>query len=52
VRAFKKWPGLYDSMLMVQTNKDGKLFETYLGVSAVQRDQILALNKRFIEETR
>jgi len=52
VRAFKKWPGLYDSMLMVQTNKHGKLFETYLGVSAVERDQILALNKRFIEETR
>jgi len=51
VRAFKKWPGLYDSMLIIQTNKQGKLFETYLGVSAVERDQILALNKRFIEET-
>ncbi len=49
VRAFKKLPGLFDSLLLIQDHEADKTFKAHLSLSAVERDQIKALHKRFIE---
>ncbi len=51
VRAFKKLPGLYDSLLLVQDHTGDEVFEAHLSLSALEPDQIQALNRRFIERT-
>ncbi len=49
IRAFKTLPGLYDSLLMVQDHAGDQVFEAHLSLSALEADQIQALNKRFVE---
>ena len=49
VRAYKNFPGLYDSLLMVKEFSASGVFEAHLSLSGMESDQILALNKRFVE---
>ncbi len=49
IRAFKKLPGLYDSLLMVQDHAGDQVFEAHLSLSALEPDQIEALNRQFVE---
>lgn len=49
VRAYKKLVGLYDSLLLMQHHSNTEAFNAHLSLSAVEKDQIKALNKRFIE---
>jgi len=49
VRAFKKLPGLYDSLLLLQHHESDKTFKAHISLSAIEKDQIKALHKRFIE---
>lgn len=50
VRAYKRLPGLYDSVVFVQDRANREAFVAQLSVAAVERDLIQALNKRFIEK--
>ncbi|RBP52804.1 S1C family serine protease [Arenicella xantha] len=52
VRAFKKLPGLYDSLLLVEQVENLQKFVSHLSVSAVEKDQIQQLNRKFLERTR
>jgi len=51
IRAYKQLPNLYDSLLMVYSNEGNKVFKSRLKLSTMERDQITAFNKRFIEAT-
>jgi len=49
LRAYKKYPGLYDSQLLVFTHTGNVILKSYLSLSAVEKNQIKAFNKRFVE---
>ena len=49
IRAYKKLPGLYDSLLLVQHHESDKTFKAHLSLSALEHDQIKALHARFLE---
>jgi len=49
VRAYKKLPGLFDSMLLVLDQHDSEIVKGYLSVAGAEKDQIIALNKKFTE---
>lgn len=51
IRAYKKLEGLYDSLLLVERNSNSEAFSTHLSISAVERDQILAINRKFVERS-
>jgi len=51
IRAYKQLPKLYDSLLMVFSSDGDKIFKSRLSLSTMERDQITAFNKRFIEAT-
>ena len=51
IRAYKNLAGLYDSLLLLQHHQTKQSFNAHLSLSALGKDQINALNKRFIEET-
>ena len=51
IRAYKKLTGLYDSLLLVQEHENERVFEAHLSLSALEPDQIQALNKRFVEQS-
>jgi len=51
VRAFKKLSGLYDSLLLVERNSQSESLSTHLSISAMEKDQIQALNRKFMEES-
>ncbi len=51
VRAYKTLPGLYDSLLLVQEHADEQVFEAFLALSALEPDQIQAMNKHFVERS-
>ncbi len=51
VRAYKKLRGLYDSLLLVERNSNSETFNTHLSISAAERDQIQALNRKFVERS-
>lgn len=51
VRAFKKLTGLYDSLLLVMNNSGKEVFKSYLSLSAMEKDQIQAMNLRFVRRT-
>jgi len=51
VRSFKKLTGLYDSLLMVERVDGLQQFVTHLSISAIERDQISALNRKFMEKS-
>lgn len=48
IRAYKSLPGLYDSVVLVQDRASHDAFIAQLSLAAVERDQIMALNRRFI----
>lgn len=48
VRAFKKLPGLYDSLLLIQHHQALKSFRAHLSLSAVEKSQIRAIHERFL----
>ena len=50
IRAYKNLEGLYDSLLLFQHHQAKQSFNAHLSLSALKKDQINALNKRFIEE--
>ncbi len=50
IRAYKNLAGLYDSLLLVRHHKTKQSFTAHLSLSALDRAQIKALNKRFVEE--
>jgi len=49
IRAYKRMPGLYDSLHTVLSVTEGRVRRAYLSVSAAEPDQIRALNRRFAE---
>ena len=51
IRAFKKLKGLYDSLLMVERVDGLQQFVTHLSISAIERDQISLLNRKFMEKS-
>ena len=51
IRAYKKYKGLYDSLLMVQSNRGSEMFKSHLSLSGVEKIQIQAMNKRFVEQS-
>lgn len=51
IRAFKKLVGLYDSLLLVESVQDQEKLVSHLSVSALEKDQIQALNRKFLEES-
>ena len=51
VRAYKKLPGLFDSLLLVESNGKLNTFSTHLSIAAAEQDQIIALNAKFIEKS-
>lgn len=50
LRAYKLLPGLYDSVILVQVQQERQAFTARLAVSALESDQIMAINRRFIED--
>ena len=50
VRRYKKLEGLYDSMMRVDTIKGDQAFTALISIYAVEKDQIQALNRKFIGE--
>ena len=51
VRAYKKLMGLYDSLLLVLSSSGKEVFKSHLALSAVEKDQIQAINRRFVERS-
>lgn len=51
IRAFKKLTGLYDSLLMVERVDGFQQYAMHLSISAIERDQISLLNRKFLERT-
>ncbi|MFT6407616.1 MAG: hypothetical protein ACJAQ6_001029 [Arenicella sp.] len=51
IRAFKKLPGLYDSLLMIERIDGLQQFATHLSISAIESDQISLLNRKFMEKS-
>ena len=51
IRAFKKLAGLYDSLLMIELVEGLERTVTHLSISAIERDQIASLNRKFMEKS-
>ena len=51
IRAYKQLPGLFDSLLLVERNSNAEAFSTHLSISAAEQDQILAMNRKFVEHS-
>lgn len=51
VRAYKQLHGLYDSVILVQHNQTRQAFSAMLSLSGVEKGQIKALNRRFVEQS-
>lgn len=49
LRTYKKLPGLYDSLLLVERSESKQALLLHLSLSAVEKDQIKALNRKFME---
>ena len=49
IRSFKKLAGLYDSLLMLERVDGLSRFVSHLSISAIERDQISQLNRKFLE---
>ena len=50
VRRLKKFDGLYDSLMRVDTVKNQTAFTALISIYAVEKDQIQSLNRKFIGE--
>jgi hypothetical protein len=51
IRAFKKLPGLFDSLLLVERIANEQKLVTHLSISAIERDRIQQLNRKFLEKS-
>lgn len=49
VRAYKRLLGLYDSLLLVERISDQSALITHLSIAGAEKDQIVALNRKFVE---
>ena len=49
VRAWKKLPLLFDSLLLVERIGEAERFTFHASISAAEADQIEALNRKFVE---
>jgi hypothetical protein len=50
VRSYKRLLGLFDSLLMVQKIGSKQVNSDHLSISAVEKDQMQSLNRKFIEK--
>jgi len=50
IRAYKKMKGLYDSLLLLQHHQNEETFKAHLSLSALEKEQIKAMNQRFVKE--
>lgn len=49
VRAYKKMAGLYDSLLLLEQVENEQKWVAHLSVSALEKDQIQQINRKFLE---
>ncbi len=49
VRAYKRLSGLYDSLLLVERISGESSLVTHLSIAGAEKDQIAALNRKFVE---
>lgn len=49
IRAYKQLDGLYDSLLLIEQNRNHQSFVAHLSLSALEKDQLQALNRKFLE---
>ena len=49
VRAYKKMAGLYDSLLLLEQVENKQKWVAHLSVSALEKDQIQQINRKFLE---
>lgn len=52
IRAYKKLPGLFDSMLYILNHRDDVVVKSYLSIAGAEKDQIMALKEKFAEAVR
>ncbi len=52
VRAFRRFSGLYDSLLLVEQMNNENSWSSHLSISAMTKDQVQALNNKFTEALR
>jgi serine protease Do len=50
VRAYKKMAGLYDSLLLLEQVESEQKWVAHLSVSALEKDQIQQINRKFLEQ--
>ncbi len=51
IRAYKKMQGLYDSLILSLHHTGKEVFKAHLSLSAVEKDQIQQMNRRFLEQS-
>jgi len=51
VRAYKKLPNLYDSLLYFERISNDQSFSSHLSIAGAERDQIQLLNRKFVERS-
>lgn len=51
IRAYKKFTGLYDSMLLVMSNSGSEMFKSRLNLSALNKEHIQEMNRVFVERS-
>lgn len=51
IRAYKKMSGLYDSLMLSMRHTGNEVFKAHLSLSALEKDQIQEMNRRFLERS-
>lgn len=51
IRAYKKLPGLYDSLLLVVNQQAGESFSAHLSLAGLEKHQIQSFHQLFMERT-
>ncbi|MGH1540969.1 MAG: S1 family peptidase [Arenicella sp.] len=49
VRAYKKLKGLFDSLLLIEKSQNKEVLSVHVSLSAIEKDQIHALNRKVME---
>jgi hypothetical protein len=49
IRAYKKLQGLFDSQMMILNHRDSEVVKSYFSIAGAQKDQIMALKRKFVE---
>jgi len=47
VRAYKKLPGLFDSMLLILDQEGSEVVKGFISIAGAEKNQIMALNRKF-----